>query len=87
MDTIESHKAWEADIERAGNFAIKFPIIADPNHKISDMFGMIHENIDSSVTVRNVYIIDQLKKIRLITTYPVEVGRNFDEVLRVLDAL
>ena len=87
VDDLESHKAWINDIEDTQNTEINFPIIADDNKKVAMLYNMIHPNADPKLTVRAVYIIDPNKKIRASITYPPSAGRNFDEVLRLLDSL
>lgn len=87
VDSVEDHKAWISDIEETQNAKVDFPIIADPEKKVAQLYSMIHPNADPKVTVRAVYIIDPNKKIRATFTYPPSAGRNFDEVLRLLDSL
>jgi alkyl hydroperoxide reductase subunit AhpC len=87
VDTLEHHAAWSADIEETQGAAVNFPMIADANRKVATLYNMIHPNADPKVTVRAVYVIDPNKKIRASIIYPPSVGRNFDEVLRLLDAL
>ena len=87
MDPVEDHKAWIGDIEETQGVTMNFPIIADVDRQVSDLYQMIHPNADPKVTVRAVYIIDPNKKIRATFTYPPSAGRNFDEVLRLLDSL
>jgi alkyl hydroperoxide reductase subunit AhpC len=87
VDTLEHHAAWSADIEETQGAAVNFPMIADANRKVATLYNMIHPNADPKVTVRAVYVIDPDKKIRASIIYPPSVGRNFDEVLRLLDAL
>jgi len=87
VDTLEHHAAWSADIEDTQGAAVNFPMIADANRKVATLYNMIHPNADPKVTVRAVYVIDPDKKIRASIIYPPSVGRNFDEVLRLLDAL
>ena len=87
VDSLSSHEAWVKDIEEAMQVKINFPIIADDKKEIAELYGMIHHNSDKNFTIRSVFIIGPDKKIRLTLTYPVAVGRNFDEILRVLDAL
>jgi len=87
VDSLEHHKAWVSDIEETQGAAVNFPIIADPGRKIATLYSMIHPNADAKVTVRAVYIIDPDKKIRASIVYPPSAGRNFDEVLRLLDSL
>ena len=87
VDTLEHHAAWSADIEDTQGAAVNFPMIADANRKVATLYNMIHPNADPKVTVRAGYVIDPDKKIRASIIYPPSVGRNFDEVLRLLDAL
>ncbi|WP_019959911.1 peroxiredoxin [Woodsholea maritima] len=87
VDPLEDHKAWIKDIEETQHCAVNFPIIADIDKKVSDLYSMIHPNANAKVTVRAVYIIDPDKKIRATFTYPPSAGRNFNEVLRLLDSL
>ena len=86
-DTVESHKRWLRDIEDTQGIALNFPLIGDPDRKVASLYGMIHPNADDTMTVRSVFIIDPNKKLRLTLTYPAPTGRNFDEILRVVDAL
>lgn len=87
VDGVESHKGWIKDINETQNTTVNFPIIADEDRKIADLYDMIHPNADDTQTVRSVYIIDPNKKVRLMITYPASTGRNFDELLRVIDSL
>jgi alkyl hydroperoxide reductase subunit AhpC len=87
VDDVDSHKRWTKDIEETQNCKLNYPIIADPDRKISDLYGMIHPNASDTLTVRVVYVIDPKKKVRLMITYPASTGRNFDELLRVIDSL
>jgi len=87
VDDVESHLGWVKDIEETQNVALNYPILADPDRKVSDMYDMIHPNANNTLTVRSVFIIDPNKKLRLTLTYPASTGRNFDELLRVLDSL
>lgn len=87
VDTVDSHQGWIKDIEETQNIEMNFPIIADPEHKVSDLYGMIHPNSLDKMTVRSVFIIGTDKKIKLMITYPASTGRNFDELLRVIDSL
>ena len=86
-DTVEEHMKWISDVDDTQNTVLEFPIVADPDHKIAQMYDMIHPGESSTAAVRSVFIIDPDNKIRLTMTYPMSVGRNFDEILRVLDAL
>ncbi|MCQ4159604.1 peroxiredoxin [Roseomonas sp. GC11] len=87
VDALDRHAGWEADIAETQGSAVNFPMIADPERKVSTLYGMIHPEADPSVTVRTVFVIDPAKKVRLSLTYPPSTGRNFHEVLRVLDSL
>lgn len=87
VDPIESHRGWVKDIEETQGTKINYPIIADPDQKVSKLYDMVHPEVDAKITVRSVYFIDPNKKIRAIITYPPSAGRNFEEVLRVLDSL
>jgi alkyl hydroperoxide reductase subunit AhpC len=87
VDPADSHKKWIADIEETQNCAVNFPIIADQDRKVSELYDMIHPNANATLTVRSLFIIDPNKKVRLIITYPASAGRNFNEVLRVIDSL
>jgi alkyl hydroperoxide reductase subunit AhpC len=87
VDPAESHKAWIADIEETQKTVVGFPIIADADRKVSTLYDMIHPNASATATVRTLFVIDPNKKVRLSITYPMSTGRNFDEVLRVIDAL
>ncbi len=87
IDPVDSHKGWAADIKETQGHAPNFPIIADPERKVAGLYGMMHPAHDEVYTVRTVFVIDPQKKIRLMITYPQTTGRNFDEILRVLDSL
>lgn len=87
VDDVESHQGWIKDIEETQNVALNYPILADPDRKVSDLYDMIHPNSLNNLTVRSVFIIDPEKKLRLTFTYPASTGRNFDELLRVIDSL
>lgn len=87
VDAVADHRAWAADIADATGHALNYPLIGDPDHKVADLYGMIHPNAADTFTVRSVFIIGPDKKVKLTITYPASVGRNFDEILRVLDAL
>lgn len=87
VDGVESHKGWISDINETQNTVVNFPIIADADKRISDLYDMIHPNSSESFTVRSVFIIGDDKKIKLMITYPASTGRNFDEILRVIDSL
>lgn len=87
VDTLESHKGWIGDIKDTQGVELNFPLIADHDRKVANLYGMIHPNVDNVFTVRSVFIIDPDKKLRLTLTYPAPTGRNFNEILRVVDAL
>jgi len=87
VDPLEAHGAWSADIEETQGHALNFPLLADADKKVSELYGMIHPEADPTVTVRSVFVIDPNKKIRLTLTYPPSAGRNFSEILRVIDSL
>jgi alkyl hydroperoxide reductase subunit AhpC len=87
VDPLESHKGWIPDINETQGTNVNFPIIADPDRKVADLYGMIHPNAADTVTVRSVFIIGPDKKIKLMITYPQSTGRNFAEILRALDSL
>ena len=87
VDPLESHKGWEKDIEETQGTAVNFPMIADADRKVSDLYDMIHPNASDTFTVRSVYVIGPDKKVKLMITYPASTGRNFDEILRVIDSL
>ncbi len=87
VDDAESHKGWICDINETQNTTVNYPILADGDKKVSDLYGMIHPNANAKLTVRSVFVIDPQKKLRLTITYPPSTGRNFDEILRVIDSL
>ncbi|WAC74088.1 peroxiredoxin [Roseateles sp. SL47] len=87
VDPLESHQRWIADINDTQNTEVNFPIIADADRKVSELYDLIHPQASTTATVRSVFVIDPHKKIRLIITYPASTGRNFDELLRVIDSL
>ncbi|MDB9505738.1 MAG: peroxiredoxin [Microcystis aeruginosa BS13-02] len=87
VDSAESHRGWINDINETQNTTVNYPIIADGDRKVSDLYGMIHPNSLNNLTVRSVFIIDPNKKLRLTITYPASTGRNFNELLRVIDSL
>jgi thioredoxin-dependent peroxiredoxin len=87
VDDVESHKGWINDINETQGCQVNFPIIADQDRKVSELYGFIHPNASDTLTVRSLVIIDPNKKVRLIITYPASTGRNFHEVLRVIDSL
>jgi len=87
VDGLESHQGWIKDINETQNTYVNFPIIADPEKKIAELYDMIHPNASEKFTVRSVFVIGPDKKIKLTLTYPASTGRNFDEILRVIDSL
>lgn len=87
VDKLDEHTKWINDIESYGKIKVDYPIIADEDRSVSLAYDMIHPKADDTFTVRSVYFVDPNKKIRLILTYPAQVGRNFDEILRIVDAL
>ena len=87
VDPATKHKEWIGDINETQNTTVNFPIIADADRKVADLYDLIHPNASATATVRSVYIIDPKKVIRTTITYPASTGRNFDEILRVIDSL
>jgi alkyl hydroperoxide reductase subunit AhpC len=87
VDSVDNHKGWEPDIAEVTGSTVNFPLIADSDHKVSELYDMIHPGEGDSSTVRSVFIIAPNNKVRLTLTYPKSVGRNFDEITRVIDAL
>jgi alkyl hydroperoxide reductase subunit AhpC len=87
VDDADSHRKWIEDINDTQKTKVEYPILADADHKVAKLYDMIHPNASSTATVRSVFIIDPNKKVRLTITYPASTGRNFDEILRVLDSL
>lgn len=87
VDAAEAHLGWIKDIEATQKTVVGFPIVADSDKSVSEKYDMIHPNASATATVRSLFVIDPAKKVRLIITYPMSTGRNFDEVLRVIDAL
>jgi alkyl hydroperoxide reductase subunit AhpC len=87
VDPLEDHVSWSKDIEETQGIAPNFPIIADPDKKVADLYDMIHPNASDTATVRSVFVIGPDNKVKLTLTYPASTGRNFDEVLRVIDSL
>jgi alkyl hydroperoxide reductase subunit AhpC len=87
VDELASHAKWDHDIKETQGHALNFPLIADTDSKVSGLYGMIHPNANDTLTVRSVFVIGPDKKIKLTLTYPASTGRNFDEVLRVIDSL
>ncbi len=87
VDSLSSHEGWISDIEKTMNTKVNFPIIADERAEVAELYGMIHKGSSEKHTIRSVFVIGPEKDIKLMLTYPMAVGRNFDEILRVVDAL
>jgi thioredoxin-dependent peroxiredoxin len=87
VDGVSDHEGWSRDIEETQGVALNFPLVADKDREVATAYGMLHPNADTTATVRSVFVIDDQKKVRLSLTYPASTGRNFDEILRVLDSL
>lgn len=87
VDPLRDHEKWADDIKETQGYALNFPLIADPERKVANLYGMIHPNANDTLTVRSVFVIGPDKKIKLSLTYPASTGRNFDEILRVIDSL
>ncbi|MGE0321887.1 MAG: redoxin domain-containing protein, partial [Polyangiaceae bacterium] len=87
VDSVDDHRGWVGDIEDTQNVDMNFPILADPDRKVAKLYDMIHPEANDTLTVRSVFIIDDQKKIRATITYPASTGRNFAEILRVIDSL
>ena len=87
VDSIEDHNGWAADIEETQGTALNFPLIADPDRTVANLYDMIHPNADNTATVRSVFVIGPDKKVKLTLTYPAATGRNFHEILRAVDSL
>jgi len=87
VDPLGSHKDWSRDIQETQGQEVNFPLIADSDRKVSDLFDMIHPNANDTLTVRSVFVIGPDKKVKLTITYPASTGRNFEEILRVIDSL
>ena len=87
VDDVDSHKRWVSDIEETQSTKLNFPILADSDRKVANLYGMIHPDANDTLTVRSVFVIDPNKKVRLTLTYPASTGRNFAELLRVIDSL
>jgi alkyl hydroperoxide reductase subunit AhpC len=87
VDSVESHQKWIDDINFSQHVQVKFPIIADADRKVSELYDLIHPNASTTATVRSLFVIDPAKKVRLIITYPASTGRNFAEILRAIDSL
>jgi len=87
VDPVDSHHQWEGDIAETQGTAVNFPMIGDPDRKVADLYDMIHPNANDTLTVRSVFVIAPDKTVKLTLTYPASTGRNFDEILRVIDSL
>ena len=87
VDPVEDHHRWAGDIEETQGTAVNFPMIGDADRKVADLYDMIHPNANDTLTVRSVFVIDANNKVRMTLTYPASTGRNFDEILRVIDSL
>ncbi len=87
VDSLDSHKKWIEDINQTQDTTVNFPLIADADKKVATLYGMLHPEASETVTVRSVFVIDPDKKVRLTLTYPAPTGRNFNEILRVIDSL
>jgi alkyl hydroperoxide reductase subunit AhpC len=87
VDPVDSHKKWIGDIEDTQSVKMNYPILGDADRKVSDLYGMIHPKANDTLTVRSVFFIDPNKKVRAMITYPASTGRNFEEILRVIDSL
>lgn len=87
VDSVEDHKKWAGDIEETQGAALNYPLLGDPDRSIATKYDMIHPNADNTLTVRSVFVIGPDKKVKLTITYPASTGRNFDEILRVIDSL
>jgi alkyl hydroperoxide reductase subunit AhpC len=87
VDDVASHNGWVGDIEETQGTKLNYPILADPDKKVSDLYDMIHPNANAKLTVRSVFIIDNNRKLRTVFTYPPSTGRNFAEIIRVIDSL
>jgi len=87
VDAVDAHNRWADDIKETQGHTLNFPMIADADARVANLYGMIHPEADATVTVRSVFVIDPNKKVRLILTYPPSAGRNFQEVLRAIDSL
>jgi alkyl hydroperoxide reductase subunit AhpC len=87
VDPVSSHEDWIADIKDVTGQTLNYPLLGDPDRKVADLYGMIHPNADNTLTVRSVFVIGPDKKVKLTITYPASTGRNFEEILRVVDSL
>jgi len=87
VDPVSDHEKWAKDIEETQGTALNYPLLGDPDRKVANLYDMIHPNADNTLTVRSVFVIGPDKKVKLTLTYPASTGRNFDEILRVIDSL
>src|SRR5215467_12792409 len=87
VDPVSPHKGWIGDIEETQSTKVNFPLLGDPDRKVATLYGMIHPNANDTLTVRSVFFIDPNRKVRAMITYPASTGRDFDEILRVIDSL
>ena len=87
VDSLESHRGWVGDIAETQGAALNYPLLADPDRKVANLYGMIHPSASETATVRSVFVIGPDKRVKLTITYPASTGRNFDELLRVIDSL
>jgi thioredoxin-dependent peroxiredoxin len=87
VDSVDDHRKWSGDIEETQGVRPNYPLIADPDRRIAELYGMIHPKADNTLTVRSVFVVGPDKKVKLTLTYPASTGRNFQEILRVLDSL
>ncbi len=87
VDGVAEHERWSGDIEDVTGSKLNFPLLADPDRKVADLYDMIHPNANDTLTVRSVFVVGPDNKVKLTLTYPASTGRNFDEVLRVIDSL
>jgi thioredoxin-dependent peroxiredoxin len=87
VDSVEDHRKWAGDIEETQGTALNFPLIGDPERKVATAYDMIHPNADNTLTVRSVFVVGPDKKVKASLTYPASTGRNFDEILRLIDSL
>ena len=87
VDSVDSHNKWESDIAETQGTSVNFPMIGDPDSKVSNLYDMIHQNANDTLTVRSVFVVGPYKKVKLSITYPASTGRNFDEILCVIDSL
>lgn len=87
VDPLDAHERWIDDINQTQNADVRFPLLADPDRRVADLYGMIHPNASDTATVRSVFVIDPARRIRATFAYPASTGRNFDEILRLIDSL